>query len=132
MTARGRAAGFSLLEILVAFVGIAMLLGVLVQLFENGLDTVRIGERYTRATVIAQSQLAVAGIEQPLEEGVTSGMADEGFHWRMTVTGYSDEQMSAAQHLVRPLTVQVEVSWEEDGEPRMVSLTTIRLRPLRS
>ena len=132
MTPKRAVGGFSLLEIMVAFVGIAMLLGVLIQLFGNGLDTVRIGERYTRATVIAQSHLAAAGLEHPIEEGVTSGMAEDVFHWRMTVTPYSDAHLPAVKRVVQPLAVQVEVFWEEAGESRMVSLTSIRLRPIRS
>ena len=132
MISKRTVGGFSLLEMMIAFVGIAMLLGVLIQLFGNGLDTVRVGERYTRATVIAQSHLAAAGLEHPIEEGVTSGVAEDAFHWKMTVTPYRDAHLSAAQFTVRPLTVQVEVFWEEGGESRMVSLTSIRLRPLRS
>ena len=132
MTSTRAVGGFSLLEIMIAFVGIAMLLGVLMQLFDKGLDTVRVGERYSRATVIAQSRLAAVGLEQPIEEGVTSGMAEDVFHWRMTVTPYSDAHLPAGQGTLQPLTVQVEVFWEDAGEPRMVSLTSIRLRSLRS
>jgi len=123
--------GFSLLEILIAFVGVAMLLGVLVRHFGDGLESVRTGERYTRATVIAQSRLAAAGFESPLEEGVTSGMTPDAFHWRMTVSAYRDEHMPAAQRGVQPLSVHVEVFWEGDGESRVVSLTTIRLKAIR-
>lgn len=124
--------GFSLLEIMIAFVGIAMLLGVLIELFGSGLETVQTGEHYARATVIAQSRLAAAGSESPLEEGVTSGTAEDFFHWRMTVSPYSDAFAPAAQHMVKPLSVQVDVFWEEGGRPRTVSLTSILLEPVRS
>lgn len=131
MTPR-REGGFSLLEIMFAFVGVAMLLGVLVQLFGHGLETVRTGERYTRATVIAQSQLAVAGLERPLEEGVTSGTTEDVFHWRMTVSVYKDAHTPAVERLLQPLLVQVEVFWEEAGESHVVSLTSILLKPVPS
>ena len=131
MTARP-VRGFSLLEILVAFVGIAMLLGVLMRLFGNGLETVRAGERFTRATVIAQSHLAAAGLERPLVEGVSSGTEDEIFHWRITVSVYEDPDTPAEPRVVEPLNVRVDVFWEEAGEPHVVSLTSIRLKPVPS
>ena len=132
MTARHRVRGFSLLEMLIAFVGIAMLLGVLMRLFGDGLESVRAGERYTRATVIAQSRLAAAGFERPLEKGVTSGTAGEIFHWRMTISEYGDADTPAQPRVVEPLSVRVEVFWEEGGESHLVSLTSLRLRPVSS
>ena len=76
MSARRSCRGFSLLEVLVAFTILAMLLGALFQVFSGGLHAARAGDRYTRATVIAQSTLAALGAEQPIQEGVTSGSAD--------------------------------------------------------
>ncbi|TFH50464.1 MAG: prepilin-type N-terminal cleavage/methylation domain-containing protein [Lysobacterales bacterium] len=132
MNSKSASRGFSLLEVLVAFTILAMLLGALFQVFSNGLHAARSGERYTRATVIAQSRLAALGVEDSVEEGVTSGTTNDAYHWRVTVSAYRDDQMPATEHMLQPLTVDVEIFWEEDGRARTVSLTSMRLAPAQS
>ena len=124
--------GFSLLEVLVAFTILAMLLGALFQVFSGGLRAAHSGDRYTRATVIAQSRLAALGIEQPVQEGVSSGTAEGAYHWRVTVSPYLDDQLSLTDRVPQPLSVNVEVFWEEGGGVRTVSLTSILLGPART
>ena len=132
MIVRRACRGFSLLEVLVAFTILAMLLGALFQVFSGGLRAARSGDQYTRATIIAQSRLAALGVEQPLREGVSSGTDDDPYHWRVTVSPYLDDQMPVAYHVLQPLTVHVEVFWEEGGSARSVSLTSILLGPAPS
>jgi general secretion pathway protein I len=109
-----------------------MLLGALLQVFSGGLQAARSGDQYTRATVIAQSRLAALGVEQPLREGVSSGNVESPYHWRITVSPYHDDQMPAADHLLQPLAVHVEVFWEEGDSAHSVSLRSILLRPAQS
>ncbi len=132
MIVRRACRGFSLLEVLVAFTILAMLLGALFQVFSGGLRAARSGDQYTRATIIAQSRLAALGVEQPLREGVSSGTDDDPYHWRVTVSPYLDDQMPVADYVLQPLTVHVEVFWEEGGSARSVSLTSILLGPAPS
>ena len=132
MIVRRACRGFSLLEVLVAFTILAMLLGALFQVFSGGLRAARSGDQYTRATVIAQSRLASLGVEQPLREGVSSGTDDDPYHWRVTVSPYLDDQILVVDHVLQPLTVHVEVFWEEGGSARSVSLTSILLGPGQS
>lgn len=119
--------GFSLLEVLVAFTILAMLLGALFQVFSGGLRAARAGDSYTRATVIAQSRLAALGVEYPLQEGTTSGSVDDTFHWRVIVRPYVDDQLPAGRGVPQPLSVDVEIFWEEGGGARSLSLTSMRL-----
>lgn len=132
MMSRRANRGFSLLEVMVAFTILAMLLGALFQVFSSGMHAARSGERHTRATVIAQSRLAAVGVEYPPVEGVTSGASGDVFHWRVTVSPYSDDQPGPENSFVQPLAVDVEVFWEEGGTPRSVSLSSIVLRPASS
>ncbi len=129
MTPRRVCGGFSLLEVLVAFTILAMLLAALFQVFSSGLHAARAGDRFTRATVIAQSRLAAVGLEQPLLEGVSSGSTDDAYHWRVTVGEYLDDQLPVIDPILRPLTVAVEVYWEEGDNARSVSLTSMLLAP---
>ena len=129
MTPRRVCGGFSLLEVLVAFTILAMLLAALFQVFSSGLHAARAGDRVTRATVIAQSRLAAVGLEQPLLEGVSSGSTDDAYHWRVTVGEYLDDQLPVIDPILQPLTVAVEVYWEEGDDARSVSLTSMLLAP---
>jgi general secretion pathway protein I len=132
MTRGRRCRGFSLLEVLVAFTILAMLLGALFQVFSAGLHAARSGDRYTRATVIAQSQFAALGVEQALQEGITSGTTDDEYHWRVTVRAYDDDQLPESGLVMQPLAIDVEVFWEEGGAPRTVTLTSMLLGPLQT
>lgn len=129
MTGPAYCRGFSLLEVLVAFTILAMLLGALFQVFGGGLRAARVGDDYTRATIIAQSRLAAMGAELPIQEGVMSGSTDEKFDWRVSARSYADPELPAEDGLPRPLQVDVEVFWEEGGSPRSVSLTSVMLAP---
>jgi general secretion pathway protein I len=132
MSSKGASRGFSLLEVMVAFTILAMLLGALFQVFSAGMHAARSGDRYTRATVIAQSQLAALGVEFPLAEGVTSGSTDDAYHWRVIVSSYTDDELPLTASQLQPLAVDVEVFWEEGGTLRSVSLTSMLLRPASS
>lgn len=132
MRPRRGSRGFSLLEVMVAFTILAMLLGALFQVFSTALGSARSAERLSRATVIAQSRLAGLGFDHDLKPGVSTGTVDGDFHWRVTVGGYSDGELSVTSTAVRPLTVNVEVYWEEGGFSRSVSLTSLMLAPSRS
>jgi len=129
MTPRRACRGFSLLEVLVAFTILAMLLAALFQVFSAGLNAAHAGDRFTRAAVIAQSRLAAVGIVEPLQEGVSSGSTDDAYHWRVTVGEYIDDQLPLIDAVLQPLIVVVEVYWEEGGNARSVSLTSMLLGP---
>ncbi len=131
MISRSACRGFSLLEVMVAFTILAMLLGALFRVFNAGMHAASAGDRYTRATVIAQSKLASLGPESPIVEGVSSGNTVDDFHWRISIGPYTDEQMQMTSPALQPLTVNVEVFWEDSGTPRIVSLTSMLLGSAR-
>lgn len=122
--------GFSLLEVLVAFTILAMLLGVMFQVFNTGLHAARDGEQYSRAVVVAESQLAQLAGEDVLVEGVTSGVDDTGFHWRATVARFYDTELEVTDLPVMPFRVVIEVLWDEGGATRSVALETLMLAGL--
>lgn len=132
MIARRHCRGFSLLEVLVAFTILAMLLGALFQVFSTALHAARSGDGYTRATVIAQSRLAEIGVEHPPGEGVTSGITGDDYHWRIIIGAYVDDQLPVTDGGLRPLSVNVEVYWEEGGSTRTVTLSSMLLAPATS
>lgn len=120
--------GFSLIEVLVAFMILAMSLTVIYRIFSGGLRNVTLSEDYARAVLIAESQLAAAGIADPLVHGTTAGDTDERFRWEREIEEYApweqDRELSAA---VLAYRVTVNVDWEHAGQTRQVSLSSVRL-----
>ena len=70
--------GFTILEILVAFVIATLAIGTLMQIFSTGMRNVSVTGDYARATELARSQLeqsaeVTAALGQPLSTGTPTG-----------------------------------------------------------
>src|SRR5689334_18774791 len=92
MTARFPAvradAGFTLIEVLVAFAIMAVALGALFAVFGSGLRRGGQVEAERNALAVAQSILADIGGEIPLADGKAEGEALGGMHWRIDIRPY--------------------------------------------
>ena len=73
-----RAAGFSLLEVLAAFVILSLFATSLFGLFSGALGNASAADDWSRALLVAQSRLATVASTQPLVEAADSGSEDEG------------------------------------------------------
>ena len=81
-----RAAGFTLIEVVVAFVLLALVLSVSFEIFTTGFAREALLEDQSRALVIAQSRLAETGVEENLKEGEAHGESeDRRFQWTVNV-----------------------------------------------
>lgn len=127
--ARRHQRGFTLIEILVAFMILALSLSVIFRIFSGGLRNVALSEDYARAVLVAESQISVTGISEPLEYGVTSGEWDSRFRWERVVEHYQAWEQD--KELVTPLQayrVTVNVDWEHGGRTRQITLSSVRLK----
>jgi len=124
-----RQSGYTLIEVLVAFMILALALTVLLRIFSGGLRNVSVSSDYAIATLIAESQLAAAGIDIPLRPGETSGTEGERFEWTVNVQDYQPwpGYRSAAKGL-DAYSVTVTVEWPHGDNTRSVGLSTVRLR----
>lgn len=123
--------GFTLIEVVVAFVLLALVLSVSLEIFSKGMARAGDLDDRARALVVAQSQLAYAGAEEPLKEGVTSGATeDRRFQWTVSVrradeiaTGADGVAASSAYALYR---VDVHVGWRgADEREHALDLSTL-------
>ena len=129
MLANQHQRGFSLIEILVAFVILAMSLTVIFRIFSGGLRNVALSEDYAQAVLVAEAQLSAIGVSEPLEQGVTSGEWGDRFRWQRLVELYQPWEQD--KELTAPLLgylVTVNVGWEHAGRNRQISLSTVRLK----
>ena len=129
--------GFSLLEILVAFMLLAMAMGVLMQIFSRGVTGATLADRYARATMYAESKLAGIGIEEELKESALAGKFDDDFSWTLVVRPYQDpvpkDQSVVDFEKLMPTQlyeIDLKVSFTaDDHRERLVNLSTLRLGP---
>ena len=127
--------GFSLLEVLVAFVILALVGTALFRLFGASLNNASLADEYSRAVLYAESQLAAATVETPLRERSDQGASDDGrYAWSTKVEPYAlpgataDQERMAQMLPLRPWRLTVTVSWPGDfGSQRSLSLSTVRL-----
>jgi len=125
--------GFSLLEILVAFIIMALTLGVLFQVFSSGLRTAMVAEEYGEATRLAGSLLTELSGVRPLERGERSGhFEDTPYRWWASIAPMSmQEQAPTASERFDTLEIVVRVSWAAGVGNRNVELRTVRLEARR-
>lgn len=129
-------AGFSLLEVLVAFVILALVGTALFQLFGGALNNVAISDEYSRGVLLAESRMAAASVEgAPLRDSTDQGTSDDGkYSWTTRVEPYTGPGTTADQDRlgqlapVRLWRISVTVSWPGAfGNQRSLSLATVRL-----
>lgn len=125
--------GFSLLEILVAFSILALSLGVLLNIFSGGLRRAIISEEYQQAVTIAQSKMALAGVEEELQEGNIQGTVAEKFFWNTQIELFDFDELGLVADDVNvfPFKVTVVVEWLAGENNRQVELTTLKLSSTR-
>ena len=127
--------GFSLLEVLVAFVIISLVATALFRLFGGALANAAAANEWSRAMLVAETRLTVAANAQPLREAVDQGNDSDGrIRWESKVTPYDppstpDDIAHASETMpTRLYRVSVDVRFPSDnGGERKISLTTLKL-----
>jgi len=85
-----RSHGFTLLEMLVACMLLALAMGVLMQIFSRGVNGATAADQKARAMLLAESKFASLGVEDALKEGETNGKFDEDYAWVLSIKPYVD------------------------------------------
>ncbi len=137
LPALGNSRGFSLLEVLAAFVILSLVATALFRLFSTSLNNVSAAEEWSRALLVAQSQLEVAAAVQPLRVQDERGVDESGkVRWTAKVVMYTvpdvDQELDRAseQLAMRLYRISVDVTFDAaDGRERSLSLATLRLGP---
>ena len=132
---RPRAAGFSLLEVLVAFVVLALVGTALFRLFSAALGNAAAADDYSRAALYAESRLAAVGVETGLREGTDQGTSEDGrYTWSIKIEPYTppgttpDLERVGATLPVQLWHIAVTITWPGTfGNVRTIELATVRL-----
>ena len=120
-------AGFTLLEVLVAFAILAVAMTAVLQAFGGGLDAARRTDAAALSLAQARSLLERIGTELPVQPGVSEGGAGET-RWEIRIAKRKSA-LDAAKHLERPYALfDVTVTVTGPGSAP-VSLATVRIAP---
>lgn len=123
-----RQRGFTLIEVLAAFMVFALLFGVILQILSTSVNNTRLSEDYTRAALWAQSKLDVLGLEEMLEPGSQRGAFDEEFSWTLEVREemvIDERGLDAFDLPINLYRVTLVVEWGEH-RPRQAVFHTLR------
>lgn len=112
-------AGFTLLEVMVAFIIAALASLILYQAGFNGAFEAATAARYQEAMVRAQSRLAAIGKLTPLQPIQANGDDGGGFHWQLNIA------LAQSNPLLKLYSVRV----IESFGTRQVTLATEMLGP---
>ncbi len=126
---RAPAQGFSILEILIAFVVMAMVVGSLLRLFGTAIHNVALAEEYSFAVQVAESRLQTVGTAIAVEKGSINGEEQAtGYQWVVTMEpleleAETEESFSLS---IQAYQVDVTVSWDSAGKKRQFVLSSLR------
>lgn len=130
LRSKKRQSGFSLLEVLVAFVIAALVVGGALKVFAGGSRNVKLAGDYYEAVRIAEGRLAELGATIPIEAGEYSG-SWEDYQWSVRVAPFTSGA-EIGDPLALLFSVAVDVTWSTGAKPRTFSLATLRQGPPES
>jgi prepilin-type N-terminal cleavage/methylation domain-containing protein len=128
MRNRADAAGFTLIEMLVAITLMALLLLPLMRSFSSGLLARSRSDRLTEATIIAEAELETVAANPAFSSEPSSDRNEGRYTIQTTIAPY---QMTILEDglPVRPYEIRVTVSWPQGARAQSVALRTLRLAP---
>lgn len=138
-TGKPAARGFTLLEVMLAFVLLAVAMGTIVGMLSRGLNQVQRSEGASEATLYAQSFLDQLGVLEPLRPGQRQGeFGDRRYRYRLNIREVPDPAPRVASEVpVEPVQaanmpklyrVELLVSWGRETADQRLRLVALRAR----
>jgi len=141
---RKRSGGFTLLEVMLAFVIFALSFATVLEIMAASMRSVSRANDDTEVALLAQTLMDQVGTEIPVEEGAYSGTSMDRFEWNMDISLYDEggepEQggVSAAEQGgmsstelaelsgVELYRVDLDIGWEAGKKIRTLHFSTIQ------
>ena len=131
---RGRrsSGGFTLLEVMLAFVIFALSFATVLEIMAGSMRSVRRASDDTEVALLAQSVMDLVGTEIPIEEGQYSGTGMDRYQWQLGVYLYESggddvsTQELAEMSGIELYRVDLDIDWETGRNQRNLHFSTIR------
>jgi len=132
----GYSGGFTLLEVMLAFVIFALSFATVLEIMAGSMRSVARANDDTEVALLAQTLMDQVGTEIPVEEGAYSGTSMDRYNWNMDITLYdaSEEPDKAGMSTtelaelsgVELYRVDLDVDWESGRRDRSLHFMTIQ------
>jgi len=132
---RQRSGGFTLLEVMLAFVIFALSFSMVLEIMAGSMRSVKRASDDTEVALLAQSLMDLVGNEIPIEEGQYGGTGMDRYDWEMDITlydagGQADDEGAATQELadlsgIELYRVDLYIDWESGRRQRDLQFSTI-------
>ncbi len=124
--------GFTLLEVMLAFVVFALSFATILEIMAASMRGVRRASDDTQVALFAQSIIDLVGTEIPVEDGQYNGTGMDRYDWNLEIYLYetSDEdihtQELAEMSGIELYRVDLNIDWQAGRRPRDLHFSTIR------
>lgn len=122
--------GLSLIEVLVAFVILAMVMSVIMRINATSLRNHNVSAQYLKAVQIAQSRMVEMGVDRGSSYLNESGSESDGIRWEYVRQPYNEWEDARLQSLpLLPVEERITLFWSEEREasPRKISFSKVSL-----
>lgn len=123
----GRLPGFTLLEVLVATVILAICLTVIMELFSGALQSDYLSKKYVHAVFLAREKMDQILVLRQLSESTFEGKDDDGFRWKTEIHPMVNAEEELPKLPFDTFEIRVEVMWGEAGHQRSYKIHTLQL-----
>jgi len=129
---RPQQGGFTLLEVLLAFVVFAMSFAVTLEILTGATRNTARAREYTESTLIAHSLMDQVGLDIPLEAGATYEGEEGRYRWELAIFDFEGVAENSRSIELTDLTgiellaVECQVSWGEGERERSQTFNTVK------
>lgn len=117
--------GMTLIEVLVAFIILAMTMSVILRINSGAVKNHQVAMQYFEAVSVAQSRFEQMSAELDVENHTQEGVDQDAYTWRYLRQPHTwQEQKLLALPLI-PVEETLTVSWDSPGGTREISFTRI-------
>lgn len=127
-----RARGFTLLEVMLAFVIFALSFATVLEIMAGSMQGIRRANDETEVALIAQTLMEQVGIEIPLEESEFTGEEMDRYRWQLGIYMYgSNDEDIYVQELaemsgIALYQVTLDIEWDAGRQERSAHFSTVR------
>ena len=129
---RRSSAGFTLLEVMLAFVIFALSFATVLEIMAGSMRSVRRANDDTEVALFAQSIIDLVGTEIPIEEGEYSGTGMDRYQWQLGIYIYDSVEEDVATLELAEMSgielykIVLDVDWDTGRNQRELQFNTIR------
>jgi general secretion pathway protein I len=124
--------GFTLLEVMLAFVVFALSFAVVLEILAGSISGIRRAGDDTQVALFAQSTMDLVGVEIPIEEARYDGEEMDRYQWQLDIYPYDPVDEDAYVLELAELSgvelyrVTLEVEWDAGRRQRSARFSTVR------